>query len=198
MSGSNNWSIERVALLRELWDEGLSTAAIGRRLGTSKNAVIGKAHRLKLPRRPSPLVRHSPGWTEERVEQWKRLQAMRWSQRSIARSLGVSQSWLQKSAHKLGLADINVRPSRPRITLPPLRSVEVAVKSTPVPREPTPLPREPTPLFKPATSFGQCCWVLSNRRYCDEPITTRGPYCDGHRQVAYRPKVDRRTLQEVA
>ena len=40
-----------------LWDEGLSTAEIGRRLGCSKNSVVIKAHRLDLPKRPSPIVR---------------------------------------------------------------------------------------------------------------------------------------------
>ena len=34
------------------WAEGLSTAEIGRRMGVSKNAVVGKAHRLNLPSRP--------------------------------------------------------------------------------------------------------------------------------------------------
>ena len=30
---------------------------IGRRMGISKNAVVGKAHRLNLPARPSPIRR---------------------------------------------------------------------------------------------------------------------------------------------
>ena len=51
------WTGERVAELRRLWDEGLSTAEIGRRLGVSKNAVVGKAHRLGLPPRQSPIRR---------------------------------------------------------------------------------------------------------------------------------------------
>ena len=41
--------------LSKLWHEGISTAEIGRRLKISKNAVIGKAHRWKLPARPSPI-----------------------------------------------------------------------------------------------------------------------------------------------
>jgi GcrA cell cycle regulator len=49
------WTEERIAQLAELWHQGLSTAEIGRRLGISKNAIIGKAHRLALPPRPSPL-----------------------------------------------------------------------------------------------------------------------------------------------
>lgn len=51
------WTPERIAELQQLWDKGLSTAEIGRRLGISKNAVVGKAHRLSLAPRPSPIAR---------------------------------------------------------------------------------------------------------------------------------------------
>ncbi len=52
------WSEEIIARLRLLWSEGHSTAEIGRRLNVSKNAVVGKAHRLNLPPRPSPIRRN--------------------------------------------------------------------------------------------------------------------------------------------
>jgi len=51
------WNEETIARLRALWAEGLSTAEIGRRMAISKNAVVGKAHRLNLPARPSPIRR---------------------------------------------------------------------------------------------------------------------------------------------
>src|SRR3984957_8133489 len=49
------WTDDRIRELRQLWSEGHSTAEIGRRMGISKNAVVGKAHRLDLPARPSPI-----------------------------------------------------------------------------------------------------------------------------------------------
>ena len=55
-----DWSENAVARLRELWSEGHSTAEIGRRLGVSKNAVVGKAHRLDLSARPSPIKGGAP------------------------------------------------------------------------------------------------------------------------------------------
>jgi len=55
------WAEQTIVRLRMLWDEGLSTAEIGRRLGVSKNAVVGKAHRLDLPARPSPIRRDGSG-----------------------------------------------------------------------------------------------------------------------------------------
>lgn len=42
--------------LRELWGIGDSTRIIGAKLGVSKNVVIGRAHRLHLPSRPSPIL----------------------------------------------------------------------------------------------------------------------------------------------
>lgn len=55
MTMESAWTEARIAALGELWRQGLSTAEIGRRLGISKNAVVGKAHRLELSARPSPI-----------------------------------------------------------------------------------------------------------------------------------------------
>ncbi len=52
-----DWTEEAIDRLRAFWAEGHSTAEIGRRMGISKNAVVGKAHRLDLPARPSPIRR---------------------------------------------------------------------------------------------------------------------------------------------
>ena len=47
-----NWTDERVELLKKLWAEGLSASKIAAQLGgVSRNAVIGKVHRLKLSSR---------------------------------------------------------------------------------------------------------------------------------------------------
>lgn len=47
-----NWTDERVEKLKKLWSEGLSASQIAAQLGgVSRNAVIGKVHRLSLPGR---------------------------------------------------------------------------------------------------------------------------------------------------
>ena len=51
------WTDELIEQLKALWAEGLTTGEIGKRLGISKNAVVGKAHRLGLKGRPSPIKR---------------------------------------------------------------------------------------------------------------------------------------------
>jgi GcrA cell cycle regulator len=68
------WTDDIIAKLRILWAEGLSTAEIGRRLNISKNAVVGKAHRLNLPPRPSPIRRSEAGDATPRAPQPKRTQ----------------------------------------------------------------------------------------------------------------------------
>ena len=55
-----DWTDERITQLAALWAEGHSASEIGRRLGISKHAVVGKSHRLNLPGRPSPILARDP------------------------------------------------------------------------------------------------------------------------------------------
>jgi hypothetical protein len=45
-----------IQTLRRLWAEGHSGSEIGRRMGINKNQVVGKVHRLKLPKRDLPAA----------------------------------------------------------------------------------------------------------------------------------------------
>ena len=54
---SDEWKPEKVKELIALWDTGLSCAKIGEKMGITKNAVVGKARRLKLRSRQMPLIR---------------------------------------------------------------------------------------------------------------------------------------------
>lgn len=56
-----SWTEERVALLKQLWGEGKTAAEIAKALGdgVTRNAVIGKAHRLKLSSRLSPIQQNA-------------------------------------------------------------------------------------------------------------------------------------------
>lgn len=65
------WTPELVERLRELWAEGHSTAEIGRMIGLSKNAVVGKAHRMKLPPRQSSPRKAKPVIRRVRVHAGK-------------------------------------------------------------------------------------------------------------------------------
>ncbi|MFL0585155.1 GcrA family cell cycle regulator [Sphingomonas olei] len=52
-----SWTEERIDTLRKMWEGGQTASQIAEALGgVSRNAVIGKAHRLGLQSRPSPVV----------------------------------------------------------------------------------------------------------------------------------------------
>jgi len=56
-----SWTDERIDRLKELWTQGRTASHIADELGgVSRNAVIGKAHRLGLQSRPSPVKPNEP------------------------------------------------------------------------------------------------------------------------------------------
>lgn len=56
-----SWTDEQVETLQRLWAQGRSASQIAGELGSvTRNAVIGKAHRLGLASRPSPIRTESP------------------------------------------------------------------------------------------------------------------------------------------
>ena len=52
-----SWTDDRIDILKKLWAKGLSASQIAGQIGdgVTRNAVIGKAHRLGLKSRPSPV-----------------------------------------------------------------------------------------------------------------------------------------------
>lgn len=55
-----SWTDDRITLLKRLWSEGKTAAEIAKALGgVTRNAVIGKAHRLKLSNRVSPIQQNN-------------------------------------------------------------------------------------------------------------------------------------------
>ena len=66
------WNDEKLKQLKVLWEEGHSISFIGEKLGVTRNSIAGKAYRMKLPKRQSPIKytskkinENSPELTEE-------------------------------------------------------------------------------------------------------------------------------------
>jgi GcrA cell cycle regulator len=166
------WAEETILRLRALWDEGLSTAEIGRRLGVSKNAVVGKAHRLDLPARPSPIRRDGSGGAPRRS-----------TPRRIA---GPTLPPLSSTSTLSGLSGLAVSGAGAAGVS---HSAALVAKPPPVRIAPPPPPR-----------YGRivtCCWPLGEPgtrsfRFCDEPSEPGRPYCSEHVKLAYVRVRDRR------
>jgi GcrA cell cycle regulator len=61
-----NWTEDRVEMLAKLWEEGLSASAIAAQIGgVTRNAVIGKVHRLGLAGRIKPAATAIPPKTKK-------------------------------------------------------------------------------------------------------------------------------------
>lgn len=105
------WTSERDAQLRALWGEGLSCTEIGRRMRITKNAVIGRAHRLLLAKRENPT---QPGtfrtWTTAEDDQARALRAAGHDLQEIAQQLGRTRAAVKQRMAAIGV----VAPPRPR------------------------------------------------------------------------------------
>ena len=51
----SEWTDKKIEKLKKLWEKGYSAAEIGKKLDFSKNAIVGKVHRLGLSNRSSPI-----------------------------------------------------------------------------------------------------------------------------------------------
>ncbi len=155
------WTEETVACLRGLWSEGLPTAEIGRRLGITKNAVIGKAHRLVLPPRPSPIPA---------VASTTRVHAETKAVPGPGHVAGTVGSGNLRSDN-LGSGKVT--------------AVAQAAWSPP-PRSAPPHRAEPPPLRRAHS----CCWPLGEPgkpgfHFCDDAALPTKPYCARHADLAY-------------
>lgn len=159
------WNDEVILRLRGFWDEGHSTAEIGRRLGVSKNAVVGKAHRLGLPSRPSPIRRE--GTARLRPPSPRRVVGSTLPPLP-ATLVPVAVAAIAPAASDLSGAKPEALPAAPALLVGPRLGRSQACC---------------WPLGEPGTrSF----------RFCDAEALSGKPYCGEHAQLAYVRVRDRR------
>lgn len=171
-----DWDAAQIARLRTFWDEGHSAAEIGRRMGTTKNAIIGKARRLELPSRPSPIVFHP--WNDDDRATVRRLWGTL-SARNIGRRIKRREGEVRAEGKRMGLVMLPTAPVKP---VAPVRPV-FAVK--PMFAAPVSVPRLPAQPVRIGTE--PCCWPVAGRLSCDAPVVPRKPYCEAHCAIAYVP-----------
>jgi GcrA cell cycle regulator len=181
-----DWTPEAIEALRGYWAEGHSTAEIGRRMGISKNAVVGKAHRLSLPPRPSPIRREA-------------IAAQPTAPRPAVAPAAMMAA-APSAAAQVHSAPVAVAPSAPAPVAPPVMR---AAAPAPRPAAPQPPARKPAPVPNaivrpfPRSSTRTCCWPIGEPgtpefRFCTGDAITGKPYCPEHAALAYVKVRDRR------
>jgi GcrA cell cycle regulator len=181
-AGSPRWNDATIQALRDLWTAGYSTSEIGRRLGFSKNAIVGKAHRLDLDGRPSPIRRDSPP------------RAIPTAPRAIGQTLPPLPSDTQtvgivpmaESGYRIAAIAQAMRVD--------VRSVQAVIPRPapllPVMQKPLPVSLVPLRAPTPVRSGATCQWPIGEPgtkafRFCDDASMAGKPYCCEHAKLAY-------------
>ena len=162
-----DWNDDAITRLRAFWDEGHSTAEIGRRMGVTKNAIVGKAHRLELPARPSPIRRVADAGHVSRRDQLRR---------TSGPTLPVPDDAVADAVRTEPPAGVPA--GAPAAARPTLQLRAVAPP-------------------RPAARVSTCCWPIGEPgtpsfRFCDEGALPNKPYCQEHASLAYVKVRDRR------
>ncbi|RVT99163.1 GcrA cell cycle regulator [Rhodovarius crocodyli] len=178
-----DWTVEAIDRLRALWSEGHSTAEIGRRMGVSKNAVVGKAHRLNLPARPSPIRRDAAAPP-------KPAPARRHTLPPLRAALREPPPMLRRPEVPAGVPTAASSPLS--VPVRPVVEVPAPVVERPVQRVAQPAPR-------PFGTLGSktCCWPIGEPgtkgfTFCTSAAMGGKPYCQEHASIAYVRVKDKR------
>ena len=174
-----SWTDERVELLKRLWTEGLSASQIAARLsqGVTRNAVIGKVHRLNLAGRAQ-----QPRSSVPRVRQTR------------------------EPSHPGARGRHIHLPTHGANALKPTMRAEPQPRPLPIP-EPKPLRLVDQPLDGRITilhlSDKTCKWPSGDPGhddfcFCGHKPREGSPYCEYHARIAYQPLQDRRHRKVAA
>jgi GcrA cell cycle regulator len=166
-----SWTDERVELLKKLWLEGLSASQIANELanGISRNAVIGKVHRLGLAGRAKAPSSASPRTPRIRST---RPQGLRPSPVATRGNTALAMKLQPLPIAEPEPIEEVVIPISERVTIMELREAMCR-----------------WPLGDPATAEFRFCGAK-------KPPTSVGPYCAYHSRVAYQPVNERRRERE--
>ncbi len=159
-----SWSEERVELLRKLWQDGLSASQIASELGgVTRNAVIGKVHRLGLSGRAKAASVAAARPRRSRPSA---------PPRPAARTVG-------NTALKMEAAPVVARPVR----------APAPVEEVVIPQE----ERATILSLSERTCKWPIGDPSSDEfHFCGRPSLSGVPYCEHHARVAYQPASDRR------
>ena len=217
-----SWTDERIERLKAMWTEGATASQIADELGgVSRNAVIGKAHRLGLEARPSPV---RPGEEKEKKPAPAKAAAPRPTRpaKSDAPNAAASAAEVAPADAPPGEGP-TLRPAPPRAGGPqrPQGSPDANIQyrsvgpggfirqgpgDTQAPIPPAPprrlVPAKPSADVADKTSLLDlndriCRWPMGHPgepdfHFCGQAANPGFPYCVQHCGVAYQAQLPRR------
>jgi GcrA cell cycle regulator len=194
-----SWTDERIDRLKHLWSNGMTASQIADELGgVSRNAVIGKAHRLGLQSRPSPVKPNEPAPAPEKAP---------------AAAPEPSPQPRASAAEAAEPAAAQAAPAAaPQAPQPQIRSIGPGGflrqgpgdQQSPIPPAPPRrlVPAKPSAEVADKTSLLDlnekiCKWPLGHPgepdfHFCGRPANPGFPYCVEHCGVAYQAQLPRR------
>ena len=171
-----NWTDERVDLLKKLWSEGLSASQIAAQLGgVSRNAVIGKVHRLKLSSRGRAAA--APARQKKTTV------------RGAAPAKAVTRAAVQRHATvSIGATALQAQFEAEPVARQYIRPVENVV---------VPISRR---LQLVELTERTCKWpngdpLAEDFHFCGNDAPETGPYCAYHSRIAFQPASERRRVR---
>ncbi|HXD02128.1 MAG TPA: GcrA family cell cycle regulator [Novosphingobium sp.] len=203
-----SWTEERIERLKKMWHEGATASQIADELGgVSRNAVIGKAHRLGLEQRPSPV---KPG---EEKEVKKPAAAPPAAASAQAKAAAPAKAEAPEAAPAPAPAPAG-HPQRRQLTPQELQYRSIGPggfirqgpgeQQAPIPPAPPRrlVPAKPSPEVADKTGLLDlndriCKWPIGHPgepdfHFCGNTANPGFPYCVEHCGVAYQAQLPRR------
>ena len=202
-----SWTDERIDRLKELWSKGMTASQIADELGgVSRNAVIGKAHRLGLQSRPSPVKPNEP---EPKA---KAAVAKPKAEEPKPEAAPQPKPAPQTAAPAAAAPAVQPQPAAPQSPQPRIVSVGPGGflrqgpgdQQAPIPPAPPRrlVPAKPSAEVADKTSLLDlnekiCKWPMGHPgepdfHFCGAPANPGFPYCVQHCGVAYQAQLPRR------
>lgn len=180
-----SWNDERVETLKRLWNQGLSASQIAGELGhgITRNAVIGKVHRLGLSGRAK-----SPSAATSRPRK---------STRAPSHPMGHSNMGRIRQSAGSSASGMSMPTMRGSLAL----SASLPMMSPIIEYQPAPIEDVVVPMAERITLMelreSTCRWPFGDPssaefRFCGASSPIGTPYCEFHSKLAYQPSNDRR------
>ena len=196
-----SWTDERVELLKKMWGEGQSASQIAKELGgVTRNAVIGKVHRLGLSNRAGSGAATPPAKAETKPKAKPEAKAKPVKKPDPAPAEVADQEPEAKPAAAATPAPQPISPARKQIIpagqpLPPQPSAnEISPEAL---AKVSAIEKKAKKLTLMELTERTCKWPVGDPAtddfwFCGLPVQQGKPYCEAHVGVAFQPMSSRR------